>query len=91
MTRAYEALAVDKAVADPAAVVRADVIDDDEHAAAQPRDRDRTGAISRCDHHPRGDIDDLRERRSTVVGVVPELVEDLRADGGHTAQATDEV
>lgn len=47
VTRAHQALAVDKAVADPATVVRALVGHDHEPAAPETRDRDRPGAIAR--------------------------------------------
>lgn len=85
MASADELLALDVAVADPAAVVRALVGDDDQLAGPQACDRHRAGTIARG--HDLADLDErqLVQLRPTVVRVVAQLVENLRVDRPHGA------
>ena len=83
MARADEAVALDVAVADTAAVVWADVVHDDQAATAQAGDRDRADTVAGRDQGPHGNEADLVERHAPVVGVVAELVDDLGLDRGH--------
>ena len=78
MTRAHDPLAVDEAVADAAAVVRAHVVDDDERAAAQASHRDGASSVARSHDCADRNVAELRELAPAIVGVVPELVEELR-------------
>ena len=70
MPGAHDPLALDEAVADPAAVVRADVVDDDELAAAEPRDRDLARAPSRAATIAPTGTGELVSCDATVVGIV---------------------
>lgn len=86
MARAHEQLALDVAVADQAAVVRAVVVDDDERATLEPRDRDRARAVACGDDAPDRYEADLVELRTAVVGVVAEDVEQLGMEALHPAK-----
>jgi len=81
--RAHQQLALDVTVADQAAIVRARVVDHDERAALEPRDRDRAGTITRghdaTDRHEA----DFVQLRAAVLRVVTQDVEDLRVERGH--------
>ena len=68
--RAYQRIAIDVAVADATAIVRARIVDDDEPAALEPGDRDLAGAIARSDDRADGDEAHFVQLRPTVVGVV---------------------
>ena len=83
MTRAHEALAIDEAVADPAAVVRASIVDHDELTAPESRDRELTSAIARRHDRTNRDVPDFGEREPTVVRVVAQLVEHTCMDRTH--------
>ena len=75
MARADQQLAVDKTVADHAAIMRAGIVDDDELAAGQARDRNRAGAMARGDDRADGHERQLTELQPTVIGVIAKLVE----------------
>lgn len=77
MTRADDQVALDETVADPATIVRALVFDDDELAASEARDRDGASTVPRCDNGTDGHETELVQLRSTIIGVVPELVDQL--------------
>lgn len=86
--RADQAVALDEAITDPATIVRTLVVDDDQRATRQPRDRDRTRAISGGDDATDRHEAQLVKLWPAVVGVVPELVENLRVEGSHQTHAT---
>jgi hypothetical protein len=74
---ADQALAIDEAIADPAAIVRALVRDDDDATALESRHGDRPCPIAGADHPPDRHIDfyvELGQLGDPVVRVVPELV-----------------
>jgi hypothetical protein len=83
--RADEQLALDVAVTDLAAVVRALVVDDDHGAALEPRHCDGARTITRRDDAPDRHEAELVQLRPAVVRVVAQLVEELRVDGTHHA------
>ena len=87
MPRAHEVIALDVAVADPTAIVRTGVVDDDELAAVEPGDRDRPRAIAGRDDRAERHEADVGELRPAVVRVVAQLVEQHCADRGHRMQA----
>lgn len=86
VARAHEQLALDVAIADQAAVVRAVVVDDDERATLEPRDRDRARAVACGDDAADGHEADLVQLRTAVVGVVAEDVEQLGMKARHPAK-----
>ena len=75
MPRTDKVIALDVTVADPTAIVRTRIVDDDELAAIQARDRHRARAVASCDDGSERHEADLRELRPTVVGVIAQLVE----------------
>src|SRR5579863_4147815 len=83
VARAHEAIAVDIAIADRAAVVRAHVVDDDELARHEAGHRDRAGARARRDDVADRDKRQLLDGGAAVVGVVAELGDELCFDGAH--------
>ena len=83
MPRAHQPLALDVAIGDPAAVVRALVRDHDQPARAEPSDRDRARAIAGREDLANAQGPQLVQLRATVVRVVAQLVEDLRLDRAH--------
>jgi len=82
---AHDDIAVDEAVGDPAAVVRADIVDDDQPAAREPADRDLACAGARREQRTdRNRIEiEVFHLGARVARVVAELVEKLRGDRAH--------
>src|SRR5262249_45360024 len=88
VTRADQPFTVDETVGDPAAIVRALVVDDDQPAARQPRDCHRAGTEPRGDHRPDrevGDVVDLGSATIRMIRIVAKLVEEQRGHRGHAA------
>ncbi len=83
MACAHDALALDVAVADPAAIVRALVLDDHQGPALEPGDRDRARAVAGRDDATDRHESDLVQLRPPVVRVVAEHIEDLRVNSAH--------
>lgn len=75
MSRTDEHLAIDVAIADATAVVRALVRDDNDAAALEARHRNRARTVAGGDHGADGNKPDLAKLRATVIGVVAQLVE----------------
>jgi len=84
--RAHQPIAFDIAIADPAAVVRAHVVHHDQCAARQPSHCHGPHTVaSGHDRTDRHEIE-LVDGYPPVVGVIPELVEDLRVDRTHPSK-----
>lgn len=85
MAGADQPLAGDEAVADPAAIVRARILDDDDPAALEAGHGDIGGAIPGPDDPADRDVDraHIHQLRNPVVGVVAQLVDHLRLDRAH--------
>jgi hypothetical protein len=73
--RAHEQLALDEAVADSTAIVGALVIDHDDPATLETRDRDRAGTVAGREDSSDRDKAKLVELRPPVIRVVAKLVE----------------
>ena len=75
MPRTNDALSLDKAVRDPAAVVWTLVIDDHEQPRRKPGHRNLPRPITGRDHLTDRDRANVRERSPSIVWVVPQLVQ----------------
>jgi len=80
---AHELFAVDEAIGDPAAVVRAPIVDDNQPPALEPRHGHRTRTVARAHHRADRHVD-VRDARRAVVRVVAQDVEELGSHGGHS-------
>ena len=86
MPCAHQPVAVDEAVGDPPAVVRALVVDDDQPPARQARHRNRLRSDPRSHDRTDRHEPDLGQLGRTVVGVIPKNVKEL---GGQRAHVRD--
>jgi len=81
MPRAHDAFSLDEPVGDSPTIMRTSIVDDDQPAAPEARDRDPTRTMTRTYDRPDGHEAELLDLGD--LGVVAELVEELRGHRAH--------